>query len=157
MATAFDSLFQLESQRTGVPVAVLEGLARTESSLRADVQRWEPKVEEYSWGLMGLLESTARAYGFTGAASALKDPATNIRVGANYAADIIRRQGGLVLPNFYSEWNSGNATLWQRSQQVAEHVANFLRNVEKSGGVQAAAPLLPVVALAAVVWWIARR
>jgi len=128
--TNFDSLFADSGSRWNVAPAILEAIARTESSLNPNVTTWEPKVGEYSVGLMGLLQSTAAGLGFAGTLDQLKDPATNIELGAQLAAQIIARQGGFHPESFYSEWNSGNANAWQTSVEVAAHVVNFVNNYD---------------------------
>jgi len=99
--TPFDGLFNQAAAVYQVPAWLLEALARRESSLNPNVQVWEPNAGEYSWGLGGILESTARGLGFTGAAAQLKDPATNIDLMGRLAREIVDRQGGLSLPTFY--------------------------------------------------------
>lgn len=127
MWTPYDAIFRTQAAGQVSP-ALLEAIARTESSLNPNQKVWEPKVGEYSYGLMGILESTARGLGYTGPADGLKDPMINIALGAQLAGEIIQRQGGLILTDFYSEWNSGRPSVWEQSTQVATNVLHFLNN-----------------------------
>lgn len=114
-----------------MPPFLLESIARTESSLRPDV---DPNPPKDGLGLMGMTYSTALSLGYQGSRVGLKDPAVSIELAAQYAAAIIARQGGLVLTDFYSEYNSGRPFKWQSSSEVAGHVLNFLKNVGQSLG-----------------------
>jgi soluble lytic murein transglycosylase-like protein len=137
MATAFDALFAASGTKWNVPPSLLEALARTESSLNAHVpDRYEAKLDEYSVGLMQMLESTARNLGFQGTRDQLRAPATNVDLAAKLAREIIDRQKGLNLADFYSEYNSGRASLWRSSTQVATHVSRFLSNFAKAAGLE---------------------
>lgn len=127
--TPYDALFNQAAAVYQVPAWLLEALARRESSLNPNQQVWEPKAGQYSWGLGGILESTARGLGFTGPAVALKDPAVNVDLMGRLAREIIDRQGGLNLAPFYSEWNSGRPSAWETSAEVYDHVRKFLVNV----------------------------
>jgi|SRR6185295_7086815 len=123
--TAFDEIFQIAGARYAVPAWLLEAVARTESNLNpAAIGDGGQSV-----GLFQMFEPTARRYGVTDMRNLL-DPAYAADRAAAYIADIIRGQGGLVLENFYSEYNSGRALLWQTSTEVFAHVQRFLRNVD---------------------------
>lgn len=132
MATPYDALFNQAAAAYQVPAWLLEALARRESSLNPNAKRWEGNAGQYSWGLGGILESTARGLGFTGAAAELLEPAVNVDLMGRLAAEIIRRQGRLHLADFYSEWNSGRPALWQTSAEVLDHVRKFLINVAEA-------------------------
>lgn len=129
--TAYDALFNQSATKWGVPKELLEAIAWTESSMNPKAYRAEPRINDASYGLMQLLEKTARGLGFTGTKEQLYDPAINIDLGGKLSAQIIKRQGGLNLADFYSEYNSGRSQLWKTSAQVATHVSNFLRNIAK--------------------------
>lgn len=125
-------MFLSASAKWGVPAPILEGIARTESSLRSYVDAGGVD----GVGLMGMTMATAGDLGYTGDREGLKDPAVNIDLGAHYAANIIKSQGGLFLPDFYSQYNSGRSALWRTSSQVSLHVRNFLVNVGLALGIQ---------------------
>lgn len=131
--TPYDSLFESAGASSGVPADVLEAVAWQESSMNPSA---DPNPPTDGLGLMGLTYATAQRYGYTGTRAGLLDPATNISFAAKYAAAIVADQGGLDLANFYSEYNSGSATLWQTSSQVATHVSDFLTEFASVVGVQ---------------------
>lgn len=143
----FDSFFAASAAATGVPASVLVAVAWKESSMRPDV---DPNPPNDGVGLMGITYRTAQALGYTGTREELKDAATNIEWGAKAAAEIIARQGGLNLANFYSEYNSGRAELWRTSQQVAANVAGFLRYFAREVGIELPATVSIDAALAAL-------
>lgn len=147
MATAFDALFAHYGDFYGVPVDVIEGVARTESHLNPAAIGDNGR----SWGLFQIYEPTARQYGFRGNMRELLDPAKNTELAVRYMRAIIDDQGELDLRNFYSEYNSGNPTLWQRSEDVAEHVENFLENYQLAAGTAGVG-----IVLAIAVFWIWR-
>lgn len=160
--TPYDASFQAAGETYGVPPWLLEALARVESSLNPNVQVWESKVGEFSYGLFGMLESTARRLGYTGPAADLKRPEVAIPLAAKYARAIINSQGGLNLQGFYSEWNSGNANLWKTSSQVAAHVATFVNAAATSqaswpAAVAAGGGGLAIAAAIALAFFLFRR
>jgi soluble lytic murein transglycosylase-like protein len=57
-----------------------------ESDFRERAERYEPRLQESSYGLLQVLLSTARQVGFpsTSIATDLFDPATNLRIGMRY-------------------------------------------------------------------------
>jgi len=128
MSTAYDDLFHKYAAISGVPQPILEAVARTESSLRATIVTPEPGGHS-SYGLFQILDSTARSMGYD--PQTLLDAETNIKAGSEFLARLIDQQGGLAnlsLNDLYSAYNSGKAKLWQTSDQVYQHVQNFLAN-----------------------------
>lgn len=61
--------------------SIVMGVMQTESSFNPRAYRYEPALGEASYGLMQLLESTARDRGLVGPATDLYDPLLNIRLG----------------------------------------------------------------------------
>lgn len=61
--------------------AFIMGIIATESSYDPAAYRWEAALGEASWGLMQVLESTARDRGLVGPPEQMFDPATGIRFG----------------------------------------------------------------------------
>ena len=125
-ANPYASEFAAASAQYKVPQLLLEAIAWTESSMG----RFDGPGDGV--GIMQVLPSTGAALGFS--LADLNDPAKNIMAGAAAAADIIRRQGGIQLADFYSEYNSGRKLLWRTSTQVKEHVENFLGHVARLSG-----------------------
>jgi soluble lytic murein transglycosylase-like protein len=126
----FDDLIQSAAAVNAVPESWIRATIDVESAWNPDAYRAEPKINDGSYGLMQLLERTARNLGFTGDVAELFDPATNIEWGAKLLGDLRRRYGDdfrLV----YSAYNSGNPNLWQSSPEVAAHVERALIALEK--------------------------
>jgi transglycosylase-like protein with SLT domain len=73
----------------GVPVALAETVIRRES-------RFQPNVRNRSGatGLMQIMPRTARGMGFSGSASGLLEPETNLHYGMKYLAMAYRASGG---------------------------------------------------------------
>jgi soluble lytic murein transglycosylase-like protein len=147
----------------GIDPAWIAAVIQTESSFRADIQTWEPKVNEYSWGLGQILFSTAQGLGYTGPAEGLLDPDTNIQ----YVAELLGQlasQYGQDLQRVYSAYNSGSADAYLTSSQVGANVARVMANYEKYAGafgstVAAESPNVPALsaglvlaAIAFLVW-----
>jgi soluble lytic murein transglycosylase-like protein len=123
----FDSIVAKYSAQFEIPASWIEAVIITESSGDPAAYRFEPKLNEASYGLMQLLLSTARGLGFTGRAEELYDPDTNIYFGTKLLADLKRRYG-TDLRRIYSAYNSGRPDLYLTSSQVAANVQRFLRN-----------------------------
>jgi soluble lytic murein transglycosylase-like protein len=121
--TPYDSIFRAAAAKYSVPQAVIEAVARTESSLNSSAIGDNGE----SVGLFQMYRPTARRYGVTDLHQLL-DPIYATDRATAYMADIIANQGGLNLPDFYSEYNSGKKSLWQTSSEVYDHVQTFLRN-----------------------------
>jgi hypothetical protein len=58
----------------------------TESSGKKDATRYEPHLDDYSYGLMQILYTTAKTLGFDGEPEELLDPLTNIAWGSELIA-----------------------------------------------------------------------
>jgi soluble lytic murein transglycosylase-like protein len=77
-----------QAAANGVPFALAHAVVMVES-------RYNPRVSNGgALGLMQIKPATARGVGFSGPASGLYDPATNIRFGMRYLADAYRQAGG---------------------------------------------------------------
>lgn len=66
-------------------IADLFAFCQVESGFRPRAYRFEPRLNEASYGLMQVLPSTARQFGFTGEPESLYDPLTNLRYGTRFA------------------------------------------------------------------------
>jgi soluble lytic murein transglycosylase-like protein len=78
-----------------VPDGLTLATIDTESNFQADAIREEEK--DNSYGLMQILEGTARDMGFKGDPEDLLDPETNIRFGTAYQSWLFKR---------YNDWNA---------------------------------------------------
>lgn len=96
-------------------VPVVKGMIATESGFVPSAQRAEPSyrcpldgtVGDASRGLMQILYCTARGIGYTGPASGLFEPTTNLQWGVKYLAQLLRSKGG-DLWAAVSAYNNGN-------------------------------------------------
>jgi soluble lytic murein transglycosylase-like protein len=70
----------------GVPVSMALAYVEVESSFDPTARRFEPRLNEASWGLMQVLESTARDRGWTGAPTDLWVPEIGMRIGLAHVA-----------------------------------------------------------------------
>ena len=118
---------------TGIDPAWLAGIIEAESSFRPDIKTWEPKVQQYSYGLGQLLLTTAQSLGYTGTGDGLLDPETNIMWTAQYIAQLSAANGG-DLAKVYSAYNSGNPDAYLSSSQVGQNVQRVMAAVESFAG-----------------------
>lgn len=80
-----------------MPAAELLAFVQVESSFRTNAIRWEPRLGEASYGLMQVLESTARDRGLVGDPRAMFEPVTGLRMGilqARWSWEFLRRKLG---------------------------------------------------------------
>jgi soluble lytic murein transglycosylase-like protein len=120
----FDSIISKYSSMYDVPEYLIRAVISTESSWNPDA--YNSKDPSGAYGLMQVLYSTAKSLGYTGVATGLLDPDTNINYGTMVLQDIISRIGLDNPERIYSAYNSGNPDLYLTSPQVAEHVNRFL-------------------------------
>jgi len=81
-------LIAVHAAANGVPFALADAVVRIES-------RYHPGVSNGgALGLMQIKPATARGVGFSGPASALFQPETNLRYGMRYLAQAYRMSGG---------------------------------------------------------------
>lgn len=106
---AYDALIDaaIADAPPGVDRALIQAMIATESGFNRQAYRAEPHIGDASRGLMQILLRTARGVGFTGTALALYDPATNIRYGVAFLAQLVRSKGG-DLWAAVSAYNNGN-------------------------------------------------
>ncbi len=112
----YEAQIQTAANKYGVPVPWIQAVIETESS-------WVPTVHPSGdgYGLMQLLESTARGLGFSGDVSGLFDPSINIDLGTKYLKQL-RDLYGDNFQRVYSAYNSGKPDLYLTSSQVAANV-----------------------------------
>lgn len=126
----FDDFIQQAGQSFNVPESWIRATIDVESNWNPDAYRQEAKLNDASYGLMQVLETTARGLGFTGDVNELFDPETSITWGTKLLGDL-RRQWGDDFRLVYSAYNSGNPHLWQTSPEVAANVERALKALEK--------------------------
>ena len=89
--TAFDSLIANHAREQGVPVALARAVVRIESNYNPRARGRSGEI-----GLMQIKPQTARGIGFSGDASALYDPDTNLRWGMSYLGTAYKLADGSV-------------------------------------------------------------
>lgn len=154
VVTPYDALYREYAAEQGIPFDVVQSVALTENGAQ------DPSVigdAGHSYGLFQIYDRTARQRGFSGDLHALLDPKTNTEFATAYMRDIIDDQGGLEHFDpaaFYSEYNSGSATLWQQSAEVFAHVQRFLSHYSVAAESAGAGVL---VAIGGLSWWLWKR
>lgn len=107
---------EFAAKQVGLDPDLVEGVMLQESSARADAFRVEPEFyAKYlaslpfyasfnnprrvgsSYGLMQIMFSTAREYGYTGAPEGLFDIETNLKLGAKILASLLRKTGDVAM------------------------------------------------------------
>lgn len=126
----FDTEISEASLRYGVPESWIKAVIEVESSWNPQAFRAEPQIQDASWGLMQILDRTARGLGFAGDPLTLFDPGINIDLGAKLLGQLRSRYGD-DFRRIYSAYNSGRADLWETSSQVAANVGRALAALEK--------------------------
>lgn len=157
-----------------VPEAWVKAVIGTESSFQNIDRTWEGAVQEYSYGPMQVLESTAAALGIDRAT--LQTLYGSILAGTAYLAQLIGRYG-LDFRAVYSAYNSGRPDGWSLSSQVRANVdralgwldqvnsdiyeagAEIVGELEDAAQSVAEDPLNPAITLIAIggVLWVASR
>jgi soluble lytic murein transglycosylase-like protein len=131
----------------------IKAVIGVESSYNPRAYRAEPRINDASYGLMQLLYRTAVGLGYAGEPEGLFDPGINIDLGSKFLGQLRARHGD----NFaavYSAYNSGSATKYQTSTQVAEHVKNALAWLARF---QPAATGAAILLAGAAIWYLSRR
>lgn len=150
----FDELIAGAAGKYAVPESWIRAVIDVESAGRPTAYRAEPQINDASYGLMQLLESTARGLGFDGPVETLYDPAVNIDLGTRLLGQL-RERWGADFRRVYSAYNSGRPDLWSTSAEVARNVA---RALEALAGYEASAPVSGgVLLLAAVALYLWKR
>lgn len=150
-SSAYDNLVEAAAAAHAVPAAWIKAVIGAETSFAVPApRRWEPKVNEYAYGPMQILLSTARGLGFGGTGADLEQPAINIDVGADYLSRI-RGDYGNDFRRVYSAYNSGNPDRWLTSDQVRANVDRAMGWLGKFETGASGFGLL--VILAAGAWW----
>ena len=113
------------AERHDVPEPWIRAVIEVESSWNPTAYRFEPRINDASYGLMQLLYGTAQDLGYSGAASGLFDPDTNIDLGAKLLGRL-RQQNGDDFARVYSAYNSGRPDRYLVSSQVYSNVQRAL-------------------------------
>ena len=87
----YRNLIEAAAQRHVLDPSMLYAIIHDESGGNPDAYRVEGKVGDVSVGLMQVLVGTARELGYGGPVRSLFDPTTNIELGSQYLAQLIRK------------------------------------------------------------------
>lgn len=145
----YNTEIESAAARYGVPPEWLWAIIGAESSFRDIYRTWEPKVHEYAYGPMQVLQSTASDFGFT--EEQLQTVQGGIDAGAALVADLMRRVGS-DFNRMYSAYNSGDPEKWTISDQVKTNVLRAADWLARFAGIDSGAPGAP--AAAAVPGWL---
>lgn len=104
--TAFDDIIATEASAQGVPPELVKAVIGQESAFVPTAKRFEPKLNDASYGLMQVLYRTAQALGYTGPAEGLLDPATSIHYGTMFLAQNLNVTNGDIA-RAVSAYNGG--------------------------------------------------
>lgn len=151
MLEQYASIVSSASARYGVPASWINAVIMTESSGQQYAYRDEPQIHDGSYGLMQLLERTARGLGFNGDTDELFDPVVNIDLGTRLLSDLRSRY--VTFERVYSAYNSGSPDRYQTSTQVAANVQRATSWLEKFGGTVAIGGGAVLILLLVVLWY----
>lgn len=126
----YESYVQASAVKYGIPIPWIQAIIDVESAWKANAYRAEPAINDASYGLMQLLEGTARKLGLSGDVAKLYDPATNIDLGTKLLAEN-RARFGNSFERVYSAYNSGNPDLYLTSVEVAKNVTKAVTALTK--------------------------
>lgn len=144
----FDALIQDAAFLYSVPESWIRAFIKVESNF--DPNAFNPS--DPSYGLMQILDATARAYGIVDLNS-LFDPETNIDVGTHLLHDLISSYG-LNFEKVASAYNSGSATAYLTNPEVAQYVERAKQALTQYAG---AGIFSGVVVLVVVGYLLARK
>jgi len=101
----FDALVNTSAMRNGIDPLLLKAFIGQESKFTPTAVRFEPKINDASYGLTQILSKTAKDRGYRGTTDGLYDPATNIEYGARHIAHVLALAPDL--PSAISRYNGG--------------------------------------------------
>ena len=121
----FTDIILSTAAKYSVDPALLYATIMTESSGNPQATRYEPRLDESSYGLGQILESTARGLGYQGSAQGLFDPATNLDYVSKYLLQ--GRQAGAQTPQQYATfYNTGRLG----GTPTQGHLERFMQNYQ---------------------------
>ncbi len=126
----FDELIDKSSVDYFVPADWIRAVIDVESNWDTFAYRAEPRINDASYGLMQLLNTTARSLGFTGQPEELYKPEINIPLGAQLLGQL-RSKYGDDFRRIYSAYNSGSPDKWMTSSEVAKNTQRALDALER--------------------------
>ena len=121
----FTDIILSTAAKYSVDPALLYATIMTESGGNPQATRYEPHLDESSYGLGQILESTARGLGYQGPAQGLFNPATNLDYVSRYLLQ--GRQAGAQTPQQYATfYNTGRLG----GTPTQGHLERFMQNYQ---------------------------
>jgi soluble lytic murein transglycosylase-like protein len=120
------SLVDRHARSHGVPVNLARAVVRLESNFNPRARGRAGEI-----GLMQIKPSTARGIGYSGSATALYNPDTNLRWGMAYLATAYKLAGGDVCGTIL-RYNAGHAA--RRMNPVSARYCGKVRSLMRKGG-----------------------
>lgn len=115
------------AQVRNIPPALIKAIIYQESRFNQKALRYEPHLDDSSYGLMQILSKTARGMGFTGPVALLYDPMINLKYATKFLKDMIVRFKG-HLPDALSAYNAGSGNVEAGKRYVnPEYVQSVLK------------------------------
>lgn len=93
------------AQNYSVDPNLILAIIGAESSFNSSATRFEPSLNEYSVGLMQVLQSTAASMGWPSDVTTLSDPGVNVSAGTEYLAGLLQHYS---LSDAVSAYNAGH-------------------------------------------------
>jgi len=78
------------ADQNNVDPALIAAIAEQESTWNPNAYRYEPKINDSSYGLMQTLYTTAQGMGYSGAPEGLYNPETSIDYGSKYISQMLK-------------------------------------------------------------------
>lgn len=103
----YDPIVQKNAKTWGLPANLIKAVIWVESNGVMNATRFEESVQEYSYGLMQVLWTTALEMGFTGERKDLLQASPNIFWGSKYLSQQLRRYNGNV-SSAVAAYNAGS-------------------------------------------------
>lgn len=152
-SSTIDSYISSSAQKYNVEPALIRAHIKAESNWSPSASRYEPHLNDYSFGLMQVLLRTAREQSGNAKLTTeqLLDPQTNIDIGTKYVAYQLKRYKGNI-KDAISAYNAGSAkkvavdTYSNQAYVDKVHRYYTLYKIEQSVK-QSASLLVPVLGL----------
>ena len=127
LITYFKSIWN-HSVFYGIDPAIVSAIIMRESSGNASAKTWEPNANQYSYGLMQILESTARGLGFNASMDVfLTDPDFDIYYGTMLLNQLKKRFPNDLI-RIIAYYNAGNPEIYGKNTYInAEYINDVLQ------------------------------
>ena len=125
----YNTIIIHHSARNMLDENLVKAIIWRESSGFPNVSRWEPPLQCYSYGLIGITYTTALQMGFTGNPGGLFDPDTNVGYGTDYLRCQLDRYSEDVR-KAVSAYNAGTYT--EVNKAYVDRVLEYFSRLEKA-------------------------